>query len=84
MRFEYEKSPLHTFVYGGTGTGKAYFIRQYLKFYQDHDQNQDNKNMVEHDRRSIIVVCKDERDYINPETGKPYCEFNMCVINMVT
>ena len=22
VRFEYEKSPSHTFVYGGTGTGK--------------------------------------------------------------
>ena len=27
VRFEYEKSPLHTIVYGGTGTGKTYFIR---------------------------------------------------------
>ena len=25
VRFEYEKSPLHTIVYGGTGTGKTYF-----------------------------------------------------------
>ena len=33
VRFEYEKSPLHTIVYGGTGTGKTYFIRQYLKLY---------------------------------------------------
>ena len=43
VRFEYEKSPLHTIVYGGTGTGKTYFIRQYLKLYidQDQDQNQD-------------------------------------------
>ena len=31
VRFEYEKSPLHTIVYGGTGTGKTYSIRQYLK-----------------------------------------------------
>ena len=45
VRFEYEKSPLHTIVYGGTGTGKTYFIRQYLKLYsvqnQDHNQNRD-------------------------------------------
>ena len=34
IRFEYEKSPLHTIVYGGTGTGKIYFVRQYLKLYQ--------------------------------------------------
>ena len=33
VRFEYEKSPLHTIVYGGTGTGKTYFITQYLKLY---------------------------------------------------
>ena len=31
VRFEYEKSPLHTIVYDGSGTGKTYFIRQYLK-----------------------------------------------------
>ena len=37
VRFEYEKSPLHTIVYGGTGTGKTYFIRQYLKLYLDQE-----------------------------------------------
>ena len=25
------KSPLHTIIYGATGTGKTYFFRQYLK-----------------------------------------------------
>ena len=35
VRFEYEKSPLHTIVYRGTGTGKTYFVRQYLKLYLD-------------------------------------------------
>ena len=40
VRFEYEKSPLHTIVYGGTGTVKTYFIRQYLKLYLDQNQNQ--------------------------------------------
>ena len=52
VRFEYEKSPLQTFVYEGTGTGKTNFIRQYLKLYQqsciadqDQDLNQDqNQN----------------------------------------
>ena len=45
VRFEYEKSPLHTIVYGGTGTGKTYFIRQNLKLYLDHGQVQDqNQN----------------------------------------
>ena len=43
VRFEYEKSPLYTFVYGGTGTGKTYFIRQYLKLCLDLDQDQ-NQN----------------------------------------
>ena len=33
VRFEYEKSPLHTIVYGGTGTRRTYFIGQYLKIY---------------------------------------------------
>ena len=46
VRFEYEKSPLHTFVNGGTGTGKTYFVRQYLKLYQQScfaDQDQDGE-----------------------------------------
>ena len=34
IRFEYEKSPLHTIVYGGTGTRKTYFDRQYLMLDQ--------------------------------------------------
>ena len=46
IRFEYANLPLHTIVYGGTGTGENYFIRQYLKLYRW--QNQDDKNMVEH------------------------------------
>ena len=43
VRFEYEKSPLHTIAYGGTGTGKTYFIRQYLKLYSVQNQEQDQK-----------------------------------------
>ena len=64
VRFEYEKSPLHTIVYGGTATGKTYFIRQYLKLYLDWrsgytDQNQ-NKNQNQNqnqdqDRGSNLV-----------------------------
>ena len=50
VKFEYEKSPLHTIVYGGTGTGKTYFIRQYLKLYsvqnQDQNQNQDQAKKI--------------------------------------
>ena len=41
VRFEYEKSPLHTIVYGGTGTGKTNFIGQYLRLYSVQNQNQD-------------------------------------------
>ena len=63
-------------------------LKQYLKLYQDqeqeHKQDQDIKDLVEHDRRSIIIVCKDERDWIIPETGKTYSDFNICGINMIT
>ena len=36
-----------------------------------------------HDRRSIIIVCKDENDWIDPETGAPYAGFEMRDINMI-
>ena len=107
VRFEYEKSPLHTIVYGGTGTGKTYFIRQYLKLYsvQNQDQDQDqvedqvqdqvqvqvqdprsgytNQDQVK-DQKSIVIVCKDDRDWIDPESNKFYTGFNKCDINMIT
>ena len=38
VRFEYEKSPLHTIVVGGTRTGKTYFVRQYLRLYRNQEQ----------------------------------------------
>ena len=84
VRFEYEKSPLHTIVYGGTGTGKT-FIRQNLKLYsvqnknqnQDQDQNQDQA-------KNIVMVCKDDRDWTDPESNKFYTGFNKCDINMIT
>ena len=58
VRFEYEKSPLHTtIVYGGTGTGKTYFIRQYLKLYtvqnQDQDQDQDRDQVQDQDQDQV-------------------------------
>ena len=143
VRFEYEKSPLHTTVYAGTGTGKTYFIRQYLKLYLDHDQVQDQiqhqvqdqdqvqdqvqdhvQDQVQHqvqdqdqvqdhvqdqvhdqvqhqvqdqdprsgytdqvqdqDQMSIVIVCKDDRDWIDPESNKFYTGFNKCDINMIT
>ena len=100
VRFGYEKSPLHTIVYGGTGTGKTYFIRQYLKLYLDHDQVQDQvqdqdqdlrSSLVNHEQSSftdqaknIVIVCKDDRDWIDPESNKFYTGFNKCDINMIT
>ena len=104
VRFEYEKSPLHTFVYSGTGTGKTYFIRQYLKLYLDHDQVQDHiqdlrssstdqvqdlrsgytDQVQDQDQRSIVLVYKDDRDWMDPESNKFYTGFNKCDINMIT
>ena len=57
VRFEYEKSPLHTIVYGGTDTGKTYFIRQYLKLYsvQNQDQDQD-RDQVQDQAKNIVSV----------------------------
>ena len=87
VRFEYEKSPLHTIVYGGTGTGKTYFIRQYIKLYLDPrngytNQNQ-NQNQDQDQAKNIIIVCKDDRDYIDLETAEFYIGFNTCDINMI-
>ena len=87
VRFEYEKSPLHTIVYGGTGTGKTYFIRQYLKLYsvqnQDQDQDQD-RDQVQDQAKIIVIVCKDDRDWIDPESNMFYTGFNKCDINIIT
>ena len=33
VRFEFEKSPLHTIVYGATGTRKTNFVKQYIKLW---------------------------------------------------
>ena len=101
VRFEYEKSPLHTIVYGGTGTGKTYFIRQYLKLYldprsgygpqsgySDQDLNQDlRSSFTDQDQdqaKNIVIVCKDDRDWIDPETSEFYIGFNKCDINKIT
>ena len=82
VRFEYENSQIHTIVYGGTVTGETYFVRKYLKLYLDQDLDQDQDQ--DKNWRSIIILCKDERDRINPETEKTFTEFNMCDINMIT
>ena len=95
VRFEYEKSPLHAFVYGGTGTGKTYFIRQYLKLYldppsdytdqnQNQNQDQDLRSSFTDQTKIIIIVCKDDRDWIGPETGEFSIGLNSCDINMIT
>ena len=46
----FEKSPLHTIVYGATGTGKTYFVKQYLKLYLDQNQNQYQNQNQNQDR----------------------------------
>ena len=90
VRFEYEKSPIYTIVYGETVTGKTYIIRQYLKLYLDPrscytDQNQNkNQNQEQDQAKNTIIVCKDDRDWIDPETGEFYIGFNTCDINMIT
>ena len=85
VRIENEKSPSHTIVYDGTGTGKTYYIRQYLKLYsvQNHDQNHD-QNQNQDQAKNIVIVCKDDRDWIDPESNKFYTGFNKCDINMIT
>ena len=113
VRFEYEKSPLHTIVYGVTGTGKTYFIRQYLKLnsvqnqdlrtdevrgkpsslvnheqssFTDQNQNRDqnqNQDQNQHQAKNIVIVCKNDRDWIDPESNKFYTGFNKCDISMI-
>ena len=39
---------------------------------------------AEHDRRFIIIICKDEMDWIDTKTGKLYAGFDMGDINMIT
>ena len=92
VRFEYEKAPLHTIVYGGTGTGKTYFIKQYLKLYLDprtdsvcgKPSGYTDQNQNQDQAKNIIIVCKDDRDWIDPETGEFFIGFNTCDINMIT
>ena len=88
VRFECEKSPLHTIVYGGTGTGKTYFIRQYLKLYLDppsgHTDEDQDQDLNRDQAKNITKVCKDDRDWIDPETDEFYIGFNKCNINMIT
>ena len=76
VRFEFEKSTLHTIRYLWNWYGEDFFNRQYLKLCSDQDQ--------EHDPKRIIPVCKDERDWIDPENGDPYAGFDMGDTNVIT
>ena len=95
VRFEYEMSPLHTIVYDETGTGKTYFVRQYLNLYLDPrtdsvcgkpsgytDQDQ-NQNQNQQQAKNIIIVCKDDRDWIDPKTGEFFIGFDTCDIYLI-
>ena len=49
--------------------------------YTDEDQDQDlNRDQA----KNITIVCKDDGDWIDPETGEFYIGFNKCDINMIT
>ena len=39
--------------------------------------------MMGQEQKQIIIVCKDEKDWIDPKTGVPYGGFEMCDINMI-
>ena len=101
VKFEYEMSPILTIVYSGTGTGKTFFIRQYLKLYldprtdcgkqsgytdqnQNQNQDQDLRSSSTDQAKNIIILCKDCRDWIDPEPGEFYIGFDTCDINMIT
>ena len=44
----------------------------------------DRRSMAEHNRRSIIIVCKDEKYWIDPKTDAPYAGFEMGDLNLIT
>ena len=44
----------------------------------------DRRSMVEHDRRSLIMIRRDKKDWISPETGVPYAGFDMGDKNLIT
>ena len=49
--------------------------------YIDEDQDQDlNRDQA----KNIIIVCNDDRDWIDPETGEFYIGSSKCDINMIT
>ena len=64
----------------------------YTKQNQNQNQDQDlRSSLVNHEQslftdqaKNIIIVCKDDRDWIDLETGEFYIGFNTCDINMIT
>ena len=57
-----------------------------MKLYKDRDQDQsqDPDRNQNQDNKNIIIVCKDDRDWIKPETDEFNNGFNACDINMIT
>ena len=61
---------------------------------QNQNQNQDQdlrSSLVNHEQSSftdraknIVIVCIDDRDWIDPETGEFYIVFNTCDLKMIT
>ena len=49
------------------------------------DQNQNRDQIQNQDQaENIVIVCKDDRDSIDPESNKFYTGFNKCDINKTT
>ena len=60
-------------------------IRQHLKLYLDPQSSYtDPQSGYTNQGKNIIIVCKDDKDCIDPETGEFYIGFNICEINMIT
>ena len=62
----------------------TYFIRQYLKLYLDHDQDLRSSFTDQDKAKNVVIVCEDDRDWIDPESNKLYTGFNKWDINMTT
>ena len=53
--------------------------------YTDQNQNKDqNQNQNQQQAKNLIIVCKDDRDWKDPDTGEFYIGFNTCDINKTT
>ena len=67
MRFDYEKTSLHTIVFGASVTGRTYFVRQFLKLYENYE---DYMKTIK-----IIILCRDKRDWMDPKTNELLGEY---------